>query len=54
MIEGEDAVRWVNTLRLYYVSALKDDPRRLFDIIIENLQVIGEARERRLQVASTS
>jgi hypothetical protein len=26
MIEGEDAVRWVNALRLYYVSALKDDP----------------------------
>jgi small GTP-binding protein len=37
MIEGEDAVRWVNALRLYYVSALKDDPQRLFDIIIENL-----------------
>jgi small GTP-binding protein len=37
MIEGEDAVRWLNALRLYYVSALKDDPQRLFDIIIENL-----------------
>ena len=37
MIEGKDAVRWVNALRLYYVSALKDDPQRLFDIIIENL-----------------
>ncbi len=37
MIEGEEAVRWVNALRLYYVSALKDDPQRLFDIIIENL-----------------
>jgi GTPase SAR1 family protein len=37
MVEGEDAVRWVNALRLYYVSALKDDPQRLFDIIIENL-----------------
>jgi signal recognition particle receptor subunit beta len=37
MIEGGDAVRWVNALRLYYVSALKDDPQRLFDIIIENL-----------------
>ena len=37
MVEGEDAVRWVNALRLYYVSALKDDPQRLLDIIIENL-----------------
>ena len=37
MVEGEDAVRWVNAQRLYYVSALKDDPQRLFDIIIENL-----------------
>jgi len=37
MVEGEDAVRQLNALRLYYVSALKDDPRRLFDIIIENL-----------------
>jgi hypothetical protein len=36
-LRGEDAVRWVNALRLYYVSALKDDPQRLFDIIIENL-----------------
>jgi len=37
MIEGEEAVRWVNAQRLYYVSALKDDPQRLFGIIIENL-----------------
>ncbi len=37
MVEGEDAVRWVNALRLYYASALKDNSQRLFDIIIENL-----------------
>ncbi len=37
MIEGEEAVKKVNAQRLYYVSALKDDPQRLFDIIIENL-----------------
>jgi signal recognition particle receptor subunit beta len=37
MIGGEEAVRRVNAQRLYYVSALKDDPQKLFDIIIENL-----------------
>jgi hypothetical protein len=27
MTEGEDAVKLLNAARIYYVSALKDDPR---------------------------
>jgi GTPase SAR1 family protein len=37
MIEGDEAVSRLNAQRLYYTSALKDDPRRLLEIIIENL-----------------
>ena len=37
MAEGEDAVKWLNAMRIYYVSALKDDPQKLLTIIIENL-----------------
>jgi len=37
MAEGEDAVKWLNAMRIYYVSALKDDPQKLLAIITENL-----------------
>jgi GTP-binding protein EngB required for normal cell division len=37
MTEGEDAVKWLNATRIYYVSALKDDPQKLLAIIAENL-----------------
>jgi hypothetical protein len=37
MTEGEDAVKLLNAARIYYVSALKDDPQKLLAIIAENL-----------------